>query len=92
MPTAMNPHREDPAEGFLATANDRTVGKDHPVRMSSSWYSPERVERNRQVLSPMKKATVEDMTSLQYDHYSLMVKKTQAILFRGESAKKIRSA
>ncbi|MBN2079139.1 MAG: penicillin acylase family protein [Spirochaetes bacterium] len=89
---ALNPHRENPPEGFLATANNRTVEKEYRPVISSSWYNPERIERIRQVLGPIGDATAEDMTRLQYDRFSLMAAKTQYLLFRGEPGKKIAGA
>ncbi len=87
-----NPHAENPAQGFIATANNRTVDKKFPLIMTSSWYNPERAERLYQVLGPIKNATAADMMKLQFDRYSLMAKKVQDLLFRGESAKKLRAA
>ncbi len=92
LPVTANPHAEDPAEGFIATANHRTVPRDHPVRISSSWFNPERAERIRQVLGPMKGITAGDMEKLQFDRYSLMAKKVQDMLFRGDTAVRIRAA
>ncbi len=88
----LNPHRENPPEGFLATANNRTVEKDYRPRISSSWYNPERDERIRQVIGPKRDATTEDMLRLQFDRLSLMAVKTQKLLFCGESGKKISAA
>jgi acyl-homoserine-lactone acylase len=92
LPVTANPHAEDPAEGFIATANNRTVPKDYPVRITSSWYNPERVERIRQVLATKKNITGRDMEKLQFDRYSLMAKKIQDVLFAGESAARVRAA
>jgi len=87
-----NPHAENPAQGYIATANNRTVDKKFPLNMSSCWYNPERAERLQQVLGPIKNATAGEMMKLQFDRYSLMSKKVQDLLFRGESAKKLRAA
>ncbi len=87
-----NPHAENPAQGYIATANNRTVDKKFPLQMSASWYNPERAERLHHVLGQIKNATAEEMMKLQYDRYSLMAKKIQDLLFRGESAKKLRAA
>ena len=40
----------DPAEGFIATANNRTVPRDFPHQLTSSWYHPDRRDRIAQVL------------------------------------------
>ena len=81
---------ENPAAGFIATANNRTVDKDYPYHLTSSWYTPERSERLNQVLGPLSNATTNDMKLLQFDHYSLMAKKIQDMLFQGDTARKLR--
>jgi len=90
LPMTANPHSEDPTAGYIATANNRTVDKKYPYHLTSSWYTPERAERLDQVLAPIKGATAEMMQKLQFDHYSLMAKKVQDMLFRGESARKLK--
>lgn len=92
LPMEKNPHSENPASGYIATANNRTVDKNYPYHLTSSWFNPERAERISQVLEQMRQATASDMMKLQYDRYSLMAKKLQNLLFRGDSAAKIRSA
>lgn len=78
--TSANPYRVNPPEGFFGTANNRTVAKDHPLRMTSSWYHPDRAERIAQLLGGMKNATMDDMIRMQHDHYSPMAKKTRDLL------------
>lgn len=89
VPMDKNPHSENPASGFIATANDRTVDKKYPYRLTSSWCSPERIERINQVLGQTRKATAEDMMKLQFDRHSLMARKIQDLLFRGNSAVRV---
>ena len=78
------PHGENPKEGFIATANHRTVAKDYPVNLTQSWYNDERAMRIIQVLSQSKTFTLEDIMKLQNDQYSLMAKHVQDILFGKE--------
>ncbi|MCX8124307.1 MAG: penicillin acylase family protein [Spirochaetes bacterium] len=78
------PHKENPTEGFIATANHRTVDKNFPVNLSQSWYNDERAMRIVQVLSQHKTFTLEDMMKLQNDQYSLMAQHVQEILFNKE--------
>ncbi len=78
------PHKENPKEGFIATANHRTVDKDYPVNLSQSWYNDERAMRITRVLSDNKNFTLEDMMKLQNDQYSRMAKHVQNILFGNE--------
>jgi acyl-homoserine-lactone acylase len=75
------PSALDPAEGFIATANNRTVPKDFPYQLSSSWYHPDRRERIAQILEKTEGADMESMLKLQGEHYSLMANKVQTLLF-----------
>lgn len=75
------PHKENPKEGYLATANHRTVDKNFPVDFSQSWYNDERAMRIVQVLSQNKIFTLEDVMRLQNDQHSLMAQHVQDILF-----------
>ncbi|MBN2161033.1 MAG: penicillin acylase family protein [Spirochaetes bacterium] len=92
VPAADNPHAENPEAGYIVTANNRTVDVTYPHHLTSSWYNPERAERIIQVLARTKNATAQEMMKLQFDRYSLMAKKAQDLLFRGESAKLIADA
>jgi len=74
-------YRINPPEGFFGTANNRTVPKGHPLNMTSSWYHPDRAERIAQILGRKRDATMEDMIRMQHDHYSLMARKIQKLLF-----------
>ncbi|MFW5770026.1 MAG: penicillin acylase family protein [Spirochaetota bacterium] len=80
-PFSSLPHSENPSAGYLCTANHRTVEKNYPLHMSSSWYNQERAQRLEQVLSSTKNATVDHMKKLQNDRYSTMARKVQEILF-----------
>jgi acyl-homoserine-lactone acylase len=90
LPATVNPHSENPASGYIATANNRTVDKNYPYHLTSSWYTPERSERLNQVLGPVSGVTGHVMRKLQFDHYSLMAKKVQDLLFKGESARRLK--
>ncbi len=84
VPTAALPFVENPAAGFLATANARTVDAGYPYVLTSSWFSPERVERIDKVLCREKAFTAEKSMSLQYDQVSNLVPKLQRILFNSD--------
>ncbi|GAB3542913.1 acyl-homoserine-lactone acylase QuiP [Noviherbaspirillum agri] len=74
-PAALNPE-----EGFIGTANHRTVAPDFAHVLSSSWFYPERFERIRQLLSENSQHTAEDSIRMQLDQHSLLVPKVQAWL------------
>jgi acyl-homoserine-lactone acylase len=81
VPMAELPHIENPAQGFVATANNKTVDDSYPYRISNSWVADERVSRIREVLVKTGKATVESVMNLQFDRKSLFVGKLQGVLF-----------
>ncbi len=74
------PYSISPREGYLVTANNRTVSKNFPLNLTASWYNPERAERLDAILSRMKGATLEDMQKLQADLHSPMAFKIQRML------------
>lgn len=79
LPFERQPHAENPAEGFLATANERTVAKDDERKISGVWYSPERAERIRALLAAKNDWTGADVRQMQMDLYSRMAEKTVAV-------------
>jgi acyl-homoserine-lactone acylase len=71
----------DPPEGFLVTANNRTVPRNFPYHLTSSWYHSDRHDRIAAVLEKTDKAGMEDMAELQGEYFSLMAQKVQTLLF-----------
>ena len=71
IPMRENPHVFNPAQGFVASANESVTDSTYPY-----WYNGDFVElrawRINQVLSGLPKATVQDMFDLQQDTYSIL--------------------
>lgn len=62
------PHELNPDAGFLATANDNTLGAGAPPNIGySSWSAPARINRIREVLSGRNTLTIDDLARLQHD-------------------------
>jgi penicillin amidase len=62
------PHELNPGSGFLATANNNTLGPASPPNIGySSWTPPARISRVREVLSGRNGLTVDDLARLQHD-------------------------
>ncbi len=61
------PSRYNPAEGFIATANNKTIGDEFPYYISAYWAPPSRIARISEILSQDRKFDVGDMASLQVD-------------------------
>ena len=84
LPNAELPHSFNPAEGFIATANQRMIPEDYPHAVGFEWAAPTRFERIHDVLQAARqsghKLTVADMQSLQTDVVSLPAKELQPLL------------
>jgi penicillin amidase len=62
------PHALNPDAGFLATANDNTLGSGAPANIGySSWSAPARINRIREVLSGRNGLTIDNLARLQHD-------------------------
>lgn len=80
LPFERQPHKENPEQGFLLTANERTVSKGDTRNISGVWFSPERAERIRSLLEAKNDWTIADAQKMQLDLYSRMAEKTVAVL------------
>jgi acyl-homoserine-lactone acylase len=78
-----HPSSINPPEGFIGTANNRTVLPDSPYIFSSSWYWPERGERLLELGISSRKHTLEDSMRMQLDTVSLYVPKLKKALLEG---------
>lgn len=75
----LHPYDQDPPEGWLGTANQRTVPRGYGMQLSNSWYYPERAERIAE-LAGTGKHDSQSMIAMQYDQTSLFVGKLQSML------------
>ena len=84
VPTAELPHSYNPAAGFVATANQKTIPDDYAYAVGYEWAPPTRFERIQEVLGGAwdagQKVTVADMEALQLDAVSLLARRLQALL------------
>lgn len=74
------PHKFNPAEGFIATANECNLPPDFPYTPGFLWAEPFRAQRIREVLSSKDKFELKDMASLQQDVLSLPARALLALL------------
>lgn len=68
------PHLFNPAEGYIATANENVTPPAYPhiqTTIGYSWSEPFRGDRVREVLASGRKHTVMDMALLQTDYLSI---------------------
>jgi penicillin amidase len=73
LPILEKPHAFNPAEGFIATANNNLTPESYPHRdaIGWSWADPYRFARIAEVLGSGRRHTVADMQRLQTDYTSL---------------------
>lgn len=66
------PHLYNPPQGYIVTANQRTVGDSYKYRdIYARVFVPFRAARLNQLLSSKPKLTADDMRDFQYDTYSI---------------------
>jgi acyl-homoserine-lactone acylase len=87
--TAVLPSSKNPSLGFIGTANNRTIPRDYPYILSSSWYWPERAERIAQMAGSTDKHTYRTCMDMQNDTFSLFVPKLKDVLLKGELSRDI---
>ena len=76
------PHVLDPAEGFLATANQDNVPRDFPAMdaIGFTWASAHRWARATEVLGSGRRFSLVDMTRLQTDELSIPARELTRLL------------
>lgn len=84
LPWALNP-----AEGFIGTANHRTVPPDYPHVLSSSWYWPSRAERIAEMITASPAHTLESSMGMQLDAQSSFVPKVRGLFLEGALSRDI---
>ena len=75
----LHPYDQDPAQGWLGTANQRTVPQGYGMQLSNSWFYPERAERIA-ALAASGKHDSQSTIAMQYDQTSPFVAKLQTML------------
>ena len=92
LPFGEQPHRMNPPEGFLGTANHRVSVRPPPYHISSAWAGPERMERIRALLQNERSGTLEGTQRMQMDVVSHMALKVRRLLTEGSIAAEVRAA
>lgn len=82
------PRLADPAQGFVATANNRVAADDFPYPLSGTWSSGQRGQRIREWIEQKTPLSREDSAALQQDALSLRAKECvpRLIAALGQSA------
>jgi penicillin amidase len=74
------PNSFNPAEGFIATANHRTIPATETKVIGYEWAAPDRFLRIQEVLRSKDKFTLEDMERLQHDEVSVSARELVKLL------------
>ena len=74
------PYLYNPESGFIATANNKTIGDSFPYYISGLWADPSRAQQIVNRLDTMDQATIEDMQSIQLDYTSQFAKEITPVL------------
>ena len=67
IPAEQLPRLYDPPEGFIVTANNRTLGRDYPYVIAHNWALGYRAHRITELLHESNGITEQDMLQLQLD-------------------------
>ncbi len=79
---SLHPRAVNPPEGYVATANNRTISPDESFILSSSWEYPERIERITELIESTNLHTMEDSTRIQNDLFSALIPKLKNTIFK----------
>ncbi|RRB07455.1 penicillin acylase family protein [Larkinella rosea] len=82
LPIQQLPSKVDPAEGYIATANNNLIPNTFPHRdaVGWEWASPARANRIAEVLKSKPKHSLADFKSLQADYVSMTARKLVPLL------------
>ncbi len=76
------PHLFNPPNGFVVSANNRTVAAGYPYHIGS-WYSlPHRFERITEMLSAKPSLSVADFKAIQLDQHSKLAEKYMPVILK----------
>ncbi len=62
----LHPYDQDPQQGWIGTANQRTFAKGYGMQLSNSWKTPERAERIAELANSGKQDS-RSVIAMQYD-------------------------
>ena len=74
----LHPYDQDPAQGWLGTANQRVIPHGYGMQLSNSWASPERGERLAELAGAGKHDT-RSLTAMQYDQTTTFAAKLKKV-------------
>ncbi|BCB03480.1 penicillin acylase family protein [Bacillus sp. KH172YL63] len=75
----------NPAEGYVATANNKVVSDEYPYHISHHWAQPYRYMRISEYLESKDELTINDMKELQMDQLNLHAREFVSMLLEALS-------
>jgi penicillin amidase len=83
------PYSINPVGGFVASANNKTVGEDYDYHIGT-WYAlPYRMDKIKEVLSSKDKLLVEDFIKLQLDQKSKLAERYLPLILNAIESNKL---
>jgi penicillin amidase len=83
------PYSKNPVDGFVASANNKTVGEDYAYHIGT-WYAlPYRMDRIKEVLSGKEVLLEEDFIKLQLDQKSKLAEKYLPLILNAIDSNKL---
>ncbi|RAU49473.1 MULTISPECIES: penicillin acylase family protein [unclassified Pseudomonas] len=87
----LHPYDQDPPQGWIGTANQRTVPKGYGMQLSNSWDYPERAERLAQLANSGKQDT-RSTIAMQYDQTTTFAAKLKKMFEAPGMARPLKQA
>ena len=78
VPFEQRPHSYNPKNGFVSSANNKTVANSYPYYISHWFDLPHRIDRIREMLTEREKLSVDDFKRMHVDHRSKLVAEMKA--------------
>ena len=82
VPTEEQPHLKNPSQGWVATANNKTVSDDYPYHISSNFATPDRFIRIEEMIEEKEKLGVKDVERIQADTLVVMARDWVPLLLK----------
>ncbi|MEE9443450.1 MAG: penicillin acylase family protein [candidate division Zixibacteria bacterium] len=73
--TEDQPHINNPENGWIATANNKTIGDDYAHYISQSFAPPDRYIRIQYLLNSKDKLSIDDIKEIHADNYMIAAEK-----------------
>ncbi|MEE4308435.1 penicillin acylase family protein [Pseudomonas alliivorans] len=87
----LHPYDQDPRQGWIATANQRTIPKGYGMQLSNSWGNPERAERIAE-LANSGKQDLRSTVAMQYDQTTTFAAKLKSMFEAPGMSKPLKQA